>query len=149
MNTGTIKSLRRERFVTAYEIAKAKGYEDLISILEPRIHHSVPEDTLVKLEQQVHDLLRRLEGNKVGSLTSVPSLRNFSQLVLPLRLYPNLWRVHTRSKIHLPDRPARRPPPPTFRNDRNVYVRPLPLGTDPYNVWRKSAPSSRPSTFRY
>lgn len=77
MNTGTIKSLRRERFVTAYEIAKAKGYEDLIPILEPRIHHSVPDDTLVKLEQHVHDLLRRLEGNKVGSLTSVPSFMKF------------------------------------------------------------------------
>lgn len=74
VNTGTIKSMQRERFVTAYEIAKAKGYEDLIPILEPRIHHPVPDDTLVKLEQQVHDLLRRLEGNKVGSLTSVPSL---------------------------------------------------------------------------
>lgn len=90
-NIGTIKSLRRERFVTAYEIAKDKGYEDLIPILEPRIHHSVPEDTLEKLEQHVHDLLRRLEGNKVGSLKSVPNLWNFSQLVSPPpSLYPNL-----------------------------------------------------------
>lgn len=90
MNIGTIKSLRRERSVTAYEIAKAKGYEGLLPILEPRIYHSFPDDTLEKLEQHVHDLLRRLEGNKVGSLMSVPSSWNFLPISSPSRLYLNL-----------------------------------------------------------
>lgn len=60
-----MKSLEREGFITAYEIAVREGYNDLVAILEPKLYHIIPSDSLSKLEDMVHSLMRNLAGDKV------------------------------------------------------------------------------------
>lgn len=62
---GTMKSLKREGFITAHEIAVCKGYNDLVSILEPKAYHIIPSSSLEKLETNVHSLMQKLAGDKV------------------------------------------------------------------------------------
>ena len=61
-----MKSHRRENFVTARDVALRRGYERLISILEPNIHHNIAADKLDRLEVYLHDLMRRLAGRFVS-----------------------------------------------------------------------------------
>lgn len=67
-----MKSLQRERFVTAHEIAVRKGYKDLVHILEPKFHHIIPSTSLDKLESKVHHLMLDLAGDKVIPISYSP-----------------------------------------------------------------------------
>lgn len=60
-----MKSLKREGFTTAHEIAVCKGYNDLVPILEPKSYHIIPSSSLEKLETSVHNLMQKLAGDKV------------------------------------------------------------------------------------
>lgn len=66
---GTMKSLKKDGFVTAHDIALRKGYDDLIPILKPKPHHIIPSNSLEKLEKNVHNLMQGLARDKVSNPT--------------------------------------------------------------------------------
>lgn len=65
---GTMKSLKREGLITAHGIAVRKGYNDLIPILKPNLYHIIPSNSLSKLENDVHNLMQKLAGDKVSKI---------------------------------------------------------------------------------
>ena len=62
---GTMRSLERDGYVTAQDIARKRGYNQLALLLEPRIHHSIHRDILEKLELGVHDVMKTVAGTLV------------------------------------------------------------------------------------
>ncbi|KAL9100497.1 MAG: hypothetical protein Q9163_004136 [Psora crenata] len=62
----TMKAQKRERFMTAREIAIQRSHHKLIPLLEPRIHHTIAPDVLEVLERRVHELMREMANDAVG-----------------------------------------------------------------------------------
>ena len=60
-----MKSLEREGFVTAQDVAHKKGYAELALLLEPKICHPVAKDILEKLESRLHHLMKTVAGKMV------------------------------------------------------------------------------------
>lgn len=75
-----MRSLEREGYVTAQDIARGKGYDKLARLLEPRIHHPIPRDILEKLERRVHDLMRTVAGTLVRYLIVSPRSQERGQV---------------------------------------------------------------------
>lgn len=72
---GTMRSLEREGYVTAQDIARNRGYDQLALLLEPRIHHPIPREILEKLELRVHDVMRTVVGTSVRATLVFPLIK--------------------------------------------------------------------------
>lgn len=115
-----MKSLEREGFITAHEIAVRKGYDDLVPILEPKPHHIIPGNSLQTLEGNVHSLMQSLAGDKVSQSYCFPS-------------------HHAREYYsrHYPDPKTRHPSPSTISHDGDGHSDSFPMDSHPHHVRSK------------
>lgn len=114
-----MKSLEREGFITAHEIAVRKGHTNLVPILEPKLYHIISSDSLEKLEKKVHTLMQSLVGDKVSTIT------------IPLYNFSRKYLTHPLSV----DYKARYPSPSVISHDGDGHSESFPMGSNPYHVW--------------
>lgn len=75
--------------MTAAEIAREMGYQDLLDILAPVVRHCLPAETLRHLQQQLHGLLKDLISNDSLLLQlQLPELVVLTELENPVMWFP-------------------------------------------------------------
>ena len=72
-----MKSLKREGFVTAQDIAVEKGLNDIASLLAPCVYHRITRETLATLESRVHRLMQELARENVCVIPDLLEAGNY------------------------------------------------------------------------
>ena len=73
--------------ITAADIARDSEHADIADMLAPVIYHSVPQQTLARLESQFHKLISADLGERVAHLV-LPDLVALTELKVPIMWFP-------------------------------------------------------------